>query len=117
MNGRRFTSTMPFETLIFQHGKYRKVWPEIIELMDDGWQLGECMIRHKKSLFWLQRELLVIGEYHLCYHQSAQALLRRGLIRDLPRRAEDPTWLIRYERVRAEPDEGSDDPSTPDSER
>lgn len=95
--------------------KYRKVAGEIQELMEQGWQLGEYVIKGKRNVFWMQRELFTIGEFYLCYAQSVRALLRKGLIQTTLRQPGDPTFLIRYERVRPIPDEGSNDPSVSES--
>jgi hypothetical protein len=68
---------------------------EIIEYLNKGWQLGTSSGFSGKSA-WLQRELCCGGDSFTCHLGSFYSLLRKNIIRQLPRQKDDLFWLTRY---------------------
>jgi hypothetical protein len=65
--------------------------PEIIAMLNDGWELGSSDGR-----IWLQKKLCCGGKCHNIHESTFRSLYRSGKIVSLPERRYDAFWLSRY---------------------
>jgi hypothetical protein len=69
---------------------------EVLDLMRQGWELGQYGGGISRSRTWLQKQLCCGGDMFDVHGGTFNALLRKRAVVALPPREKDRYWLRRY---------------------
>jgi hypothetical protein len=69
---------------------------QIIEKLQQGWELGMSNTYTKSNRVWMQKQLCKGGDSLEVRVNTLWSLRRNKKIVDVPRKENDPFWLTRY---------------------